>query len=445
MTRDEVLAAFDALPPYRRLQALRIACDDALAVWRQYRLDGAPLEYRDSIVGELHTVDDTLPARALADVDAMLAGAFADPAIAYAYLEPIAAIQDDDLDLPDPVEMAYHAIYNLRALVARDTAPSIGGKRIVLAADERIVLAQIGHALPALDGHTIATPPDETKLDAWAEEWWTRAWDAWASAPDPAYPPARLSEAAFEALAAGDLGALAIIDDPMLRAIILALSGDRDDAVSAAAAALGIELTAEIRPWLAIHLFELCPDAIAVDRVRSRYFVIRGERCAVWNLATGSGESLATIAGSTYRLLRFIHDTIWTAGERSDAQGVTSTFIEGRAQDKYFQSEIVGRRTLAALSPGTIVSAHPDRVLLSSEVHRELLGELPVVAAVVSGDSSIVVTHDDVRVSIWHRDPPSCARIAMAGKTPRRIAVGGGELLIVWSDGSSQLTTLASG
>ncbi|MGW5436246.1 hypothetical protein [Nocardia asteroides] len=92
----------------RRLVHLSL-CEDALLVWNDYvRGEPAALRYRDSVVGMLHRVDVELPGDAL-----RAARAGEDLAeIGKRYLEPIAALQDDDLAFPDSVELGYYAIYN---------------------------------------------------------------------------------------------------------------------------------------------------------------------------------------------------------------------------------------------------------------------------------------------------------------------------------------------
>ncbi|MGS2806479.1 hypothetical protein [Nocardia sp. MW-W600-9] len=92
----------------RRLVHLSL-CDDALLTWNGYvRGKPAALRYRDSVVGMWHHVDVELPADAL-----RAARAGVDRAdIGGRYLEPIVAMQDDDLAFPDSVELAYYAIYN---------------------------------------------------------------------------------------------------------------------------------------------------------------------------------------------------------------------------------------------------------------------------------------------------------------------------------------------
>lgn len=445
MSLADVVAKWSALAPYRRLQALRVAADDALAVWRRYRLDGVPLDYRDSIVGLLHTVDDTLPARALAEVDRVLAGEPADPAIAADYLEPITAMQDDDLDLPGPVGLAYYAIYNLHGLVVAraatppvslDAPPPVGERG-------RLVLDQVVGALEL----------DDALLDAWAAEWWTRVWDAWASAAEPAYQASPLSAAAFAALAAGDVaGALAVLDDAprtsLLRAVVLALGDREPEALVLAARALGVPLTPELHGWLRRHLVELVPEAIAVTGDRTRYAVIHDHTRVVWDRATRTADT-ASYPGPL-RLARFVAahqapDTLWVAGDLVDALGVFASFLidDLDAGDHVAWQLTEGTRAVVAIGPGAVVGRHASRALVFQGDRGELLGELPVEAAAIAGDGSLVVTHDALRVSIWWRDPASCARITHpAGATPRRIALGGAELVIAWSDATSSIHVL---
>ncbi|KAF0845719.1 hypothetical protein [Nocardia caishijiensis] len=93
----------------RRRQVHLVLCAQALPTWTGYvRGKPAALRYRDSVVGMRHRVDVDLPADALR---AVRTGA--DRAdVSGRYLEPIAALHDDDLCLPDHVEFAYYAIYN---------------------------------------------------------------------------------------------------------------------------------------------------------------------------------------------------------------------------------------------------------------------------------------------------------------------------------------------
>ncbi|MEV0333926.1 hypothetical protein [Nocardia sp. NPDC050717] len=92
----------------RRLVHLAL-CEDALRTWNTYVQDEpAALRYRDSVVGMRHTVDIELPADALRAARAGVNLADVDRR----YLEPITALQDDDLTFPDSVELGYYAIYN---------------------------------------------------------------------------------------------------------------------------------------------------------------------------------------------------------------------------------------------------------------------------------------------------------------------------------------------
>ncbi|MGW6726044.1 hypothetical protein ACWF9G_09085 [Nocardia sp. NPDC055029] len=93
----------------RRRQVHLSLCEDALPTWIGFiRGEPAPLRYRDSVVGMWHHVDVELPADALRSARAGVD--LAD--IGSRYLEPITALQDDDLAFPDSVEFAYYAIYN---------------------------------------------------------------------------------------------------------------------------------------------------------------------------------------------------------------------------------------------------------------------------------------------------------------------------------------------
>lgn len=100
---------FFDLPPQARRRVHVDACRRALAVWEEF-VRGAPgLSYIESVAGTRQEVDGALPREAL-DV---VASVEASPAIAERYLEPIAAMHDGDFELPEPVEFAYYAIYNL--------------------------------------------------------------------------------------------------------------------------------------------------------------------------------------------------------------------------------------------------------------------------------------------------------------------------------------------
>ena len=100
--------SFRQLTPERQRQVHLRLCEEALGVWRAYVAQHSPIRYMDSVVGMRHTVDVDLPHDALRSA---IAGAdLAD--VDSRYGEPIVAMQDDDLQFPDPVLFAYYAIYN---------------------------------------------------------------------------------------------------------------------------------------------------------------------------------------------------------------------------------------------------------------------------------------------------------------------------------------------
>jgi hypothetical protein len=84
-------------------------CRRALTVWEEHVRLTPDLSYVEGVVGTRQEVDGSLPRAALEVVAAMEAS----PAVAERYLEPITALNDRDLELPEPVEYAYCAVYNL--------------------------------------------------------------------------------------------------------------------------------------------------------------------------------------------------------------------------------------------------------------------------------------------------------------------------------------------
>jgi hypothetical protein len=109
-----------------------------------------------------HEVDLDLPRRAREEIErAVREGSDTVDAKATDrdYAEPIVAMQDEDLDFPAAIELAYHAIYNLHRLVFR-IGPGLPKEELVI----QQVAACVG--VDAAD---------------WLRDWWTRVWDAWAS------------------------------------------------------------------------------------------------------------------------------------------------------------------------------------------------------------------------------------------------------------------------
>jgi hypothetical protein len=83
-------------------------CEEALGVWVAFAAEHAPIRYTDSVVGMRHEVDVLLPRDAIRSAHAGVD--LGD--VQGRYLEPIVAMQDDDLSFPDPVMFAYYAVYN---------------------------------------------------------------------------------------------------------------------------------------------------------------------------------------------------------------------------------------------------------------------------------------------------------------------------------------------
>jgi hypothetical protein len=110
--------AFFRLDQPGKYQAHLFLCQYALGVWRAYIWEHGPISYVDTVVGAQHTLDHQLPHDALLSVEEGkdLTG------VAARYAEPIAALQDDDLEFPDHIEFAYYAIYNLFCKYIRGAA-----------------------------------------------------------------------------------------------------------------------------------------------------------------------------------------------------------------------------------------------------------------------------------------------------------------------------------
>ena len=105
MSPDE---SFRLLAPMRQQQVHLRLCGEALDVWTTYAAQHSPIRYTDSVVGMRHEVDVLLPRDALRSAQSCTD--LAD--VQGRYREPIVAMQDDDLEFPDPIEFAYYAIYN---------------------------------------------------------------------------------------------------------------------------------------------------------------------------------------------------------------------------------------------------------------------------------------------------------------------------------------------
>jgi hypothetical protein len=151
MNARTVFEAFGALAYEAQVDALVIACADALRVWKAWA-DAHEPRYTDGVVGMRHVVDVELPGRALAEVRARKQS----PSTTKEYLEPITAMQDDDLEMPDPIEYAYYAIYNLH--------------RLIFEPDSDITAALVLNQ--AISAALETSDPDE--IDVRMVAWWNR-------------------------------------------------------------------------------------------------------------------------------------------------------------------------------------------------------------------------------------------------------------------------------
>jgi len=99
---------FLQLTPERQKQVHFSLCEEALDVWEAYCKKRPRIRYVDTVVGMRHKVDIRLPYDALRSAQA--GTDLAD--VEERYSEPIVAMQDSDLEFPQPIEFAYYAIYN---------------------------------------------------------------------------------------------------------------------------------------------------------------------------------------------------------------------------------------------------------------------------------------------------------------------------------------------
>jgi hypothetical protein len=84
-------------------------CRNSLLILKKYFAKSGKIEYRESVCGTHQIVDNKLPLDAF---QSALSGENTEE-IYRKYLEPIAAMQDDDLVFPKEIEFAYYSIYNL--------------------------------------------------------------------------------------------------------------------------------------------------------------------------------------------------------------------------------------------------------------------------------------------------------------------------------------------
>jgi hypothetical protein len=95
-------------PEKRRIVHLAV-CEHALQVWNLYGNTHKRIQYTESIAGTRQEVDKQLPVDAF---EAAKQGVDSEN-IKNRYVEPIVAMEDDDLVFPDNIQFAYYALYNL--------------------------------------------------------------------------------------------------------------------------------------------------------------------------------------------------------------------------------------------------------------------------------------------------------------------------------------------
>jgi len=84
-----------------------LLCRRALEIWERDNPNNC--QYRESVVGTIQELETSLPRLAL---ESVIAGRDL-YSVKERYREPICALQDEDLILPEPSLSAYYAIYNL--------------------------------------------------------------------------------------------------------------------------------------------------------------------------------------------------------------------------------------------------------------------------------------------------------------------------------------------
>lgn len=86
-----------------------LLCEHAVQQWNQYVKENQYIKYTDSVVGLNHVVDNSLLEDALKSVKCNVDSSDVESR----FEEPIAAIDDDDLILPEHIRSSFLALYNL--------------------------------------------------------------------------------------------------------------------------------------------------------------------------------------------------------------------------------------------------------------------------------------------------------------------------------------------
>jgi|GEM_PF-1077201 len=135
----------------------------ALPIWESYA-DHNQLNYRDTVVGLMHTVDKKLLNDAINAVEIYLntskikkiiRGKSKLKKIYSQFDDPINALQDADWQLPEDVQKTFYAVYNLINFL-------LGKERNVF--DELTIYVSINQAADALETSKILTFDDINKI-----------------------------------------------------------------------------------------------------------------------------------------------------------------------------------------------------------------------------------------------------------------------------------------
>lgn len=108
--------SFLSMPPAaKRLVHVRL-CEQALGVWERHLPPGTDITYRESVAGSSQELDVLLPHEALASIRR----GKDDFGISQRFQEPLAALHDGDLEIPEEAEFAFYAIHNAFQLYVVD-------------------------------------------------------------------------------------------------------------------------------------------------------------------------------------------------------------------------------------------------------------------------------------------------------------------------------------
>lgn len=103
----EAAELFLSLDDAKKRAACIQLCEIALQVWESNLPDGSHVTYRESVAGSTQVLDRGLPREALTAVRLGTDAAN----ISQRYLEPLAALRDDDIVFPEAAQFAYYAIH----------------------------------------------------------------------------------------------------------------------------------------------------------------------------------------------------------------------------------------------------------------------------------------------------------------------------------------------